>query len=40
MDEITMQSAIDLAKMADTKLESGDIGRVYRVDKPKTPASA
>ena len=40
MDEITVQSAIDLAKIANAKLESGDIDGVHRVGKPKTTVPA
>ena len=40
MDEITVQSAIDLAKMASAKLESGDIDGIRRVGKSKTAAPA
>lgn len=37
-DENTVQLAIDLAKMANVKLERGDIDRVHRIGKPKTTA--
>ena len=38
-EENTVQLAIDLAKMANVKLERSDIDRAHRVGRPKTPAS-
>ena len=38
-EENTVQLAIDLAKMANVKLERSDIDRARRVGRPKTPAS-
>lgn len=37
-DENTVQLAIDLAKMANVKIDKADIDRAHRIGKPRTPA--
>ena len=37
-DENSVQLAIDLAKMANVKIDRSDIDRAHRVGKPRTPA--